>query len=111
MVLVPVLPSKLRYSHLCLGLTLGVSSAAGLLEDRSAVDGAGALLCLLALLFKLVAGSEQNFAQSFQPLIYQRTWDKLETRKGRLSKVSYASSCGDFISFITPTFDSTELDF
>lgn len=38
--------------------------AAGLLEDRSAADGAGVLLCLVVLMFKLTAGAEQNFAHS-----------------------------------------------
>lgn len=62
--LIAGLPSKLRYSHLCSGLTLGLSSAAGLLDNRSVVDGAGVLLCLPPLLFKLVAGLEQNFARN-----------------------------------------------
>lgn len=65
MVLIPVLPSKLRYSYLCSGLTLGLSSAAGLLENRSVADGSGVLLGLLALLFKLVGGYEQNFSCNF----------------------------------------------
>lgn len=49
MVLVVALLSKLRYSHLHFrvpgNLTLGFFSAAGLLEDRFAVDGTGVLLC------------------------------------------------------------------
>lgn len=108
--LIAGLPSKLRYSHLCSGLTLGLSSAAGLLDNRSVVDGAGVLLCLLPLLFKLVAGLEQNFAQNLSSpsFIKELGGDKFENRKGHLSKVSCASGCGDFINFITLTFNSTE---
>lgn len=75
------------------------------------IDGAGVLLCLMILMFKLITGSEQNVAHSlFSPSFDKELGTNLQLGKGCLSKLSYGSGCGDFISLITAAFNSTEYD-
>lgn len=83
--------SKLQYSHLHFrlpgDLTLGFFSAAGLLEDRSAVDGAGVLLCLMVLTFRLLVGSEQNFVHSlYSPSFIKELGTNMQLGKATFEK-------------------------